>query len=235
MAHRALQERVCEANREISRIGLAILTWGNASEIDRDRGVFAIKPSGVAYESLTADMMPVISLETGAKLHGDLKPSSDTASHWALYRAWPHIGGIVHTHSPYATAFAQARKPIECLGTTHADTFSGAVPCTRSLTPSEVDSDYELNTGRVIVEHFAQGDIDPVAVPGVLVAAHAPFTWGSDAEAAVVHAEILEEVARIATITLALDPAAPRLEDFLLDKHHARKHGASAYYGQDKS
>ncbi|MGA0333261.1 MAG: L-ribulose-5-phosphate 4-epimerase AraD [Kiritimatiellia bacterium] len=230
--HQSLQSRVVQANREINRVRLAILTWGNASEVDRDAGLFAIKPSGVAYEDLTPEMIPLISLETGEKVEGTLNPSSDTATHWHLYRAFPEIGGIVHTHSPHATAWAQARLPIPCLGTTHADTFYGPVPCTRPLTETEIETGYELHTGVVIAEHFRSCGLKPMEVPGVLVSAHAPFTWGKNAAAAVTHAIILEEVARIAAETRLLHPGGPEAEPYLLNKHYTRKHGPDASYGQ---
>lgn len=230
-----LQTRVCEANREIARVRLAMLTWGNASEADREAGVFAIKPSGVAYADLCPDQVPVISLETGEQVGGSLKPSSDTATHLHLYRKFSGIGGVVHTHSFHATAWAQAQKPIPCLGTTHADTFYGEVPCTRPLTRPEVENGYEHNTGKVIVEHFQRTGIAPLAVPGVLVAAHAPFTWGRDAMAALMHARILEEVAGMALHTLALRPEISEVDAFLLEKHYSRKHGPNATYGQNKN
>lgn len=230
----ALKQRVCEANREIERVALALLTWGNASEVDRESGVFAIKPSGVEYADLTAESIPLISLETGEKVAGALNPSSDTATHWQLYRAFPEIGGIVHTHSPHATAWAQAQRQIPCLGTTHADTFYGAVPCTRALTQAEIEGDYELNTGRVIEAHFAQHALKPMEVPGVLVSSHGPFAWGADAMKAVVTGRILEEVAKIAALTWAIRPETEGVDQFLLDKHYLRKHGASAYYGQNR-
>ena len=227
-----VQQRVCEANQEIHRVRLAILTWGNASEVDRDAGVFAIKPSGVAYDDLTPEMIPLISLETGEKVDGELNPSSDTDTHHHLYNAFPDIGGIVHTHSPHATAWAQARMPIPCLGTTHADTFYGPVPCTRPLTEEEIQSAYERNTGVVIAEHFTANDLNPLEVPGVLVSAHAPFTWGASAMAAVTTAMILEEVARMATETRTLHPGGPEAEPYLIQKHYTRKHGKDATYGQ---
>jgi L-ribulose-5-phosphate 4-epimerase len=230
-----LKSRVVQANQQINRVRLAILTWGNASEVDREAGVFAIKPSGVAYDDLTPEQIPLISLETGEQVEGELNPSSDTATHWNLYRAFPEIGGIVHTHSPHATAWAQARMPIPCLGTTHADTFYGPVPCTRPLTEEEIASDYERNTGVVIVDHFREAGLKPLEVPGVLVSAHAPFTWGVNAYAAVTHAMILEEVARMATETRMLNPGGPEAESYLLNKHYTRKHGPDATYGQSAS
>jgi len=232
MNYEQLRARVCAANREISRTGLAILTWGNASEVDRTEGVFAIKPSGVDYDALRPEDIPVIALATGARVAGQLNPSSDTPTHLCLYRAFPEIGGIVHSHSPAATAWAQARRSIPCYGTTHADTFYGAVPCTRLLTQAEIESEYELNTGQVIAEHFGLNRLKPLEIPGVLVAAHAPFVWGQDAMRAVITGRILEEVARMAAATEALNPEAGAVEPFLLDKHYRRKHGAGAYYGQ---
>jgi len=235
MGYETLKERVCAANKEISRVQLAILTFGNASEVDRENGVFAIKPSGIDYDAMTPDDIPVISLETGGQIEGTLNPSSDTATHWHLYRAFPSIGGIVHTHSPYATAWAQAQCEIPCLGTTHADVFYGSVPCTRPLTQEEVEADYELNTGKVIEEHFGGCGLDPAEMPGVLVSAHAPFTWGKDAMAAVTNGRILEEIARMAVATLAINPQVTAVNQYLLDKHYLRKHGKDAYYGQETS
>ncbi len=232
MRYDDLRARVCAANQEINRIQLAILTWGNASEVDRAAGVFAIKPSGVDYDRMTPADIPVVSLATGEKVEGALNPSSDTATHWHLYRAFPDIGGIVHTHSTYATAWAQAQRPIPCLGTTHADTFYGPVPCTRPLTQAEIEGEYELNTGKVIEEHFLKHGLAASELPGVLVSSHAPFTWGQDAMKAVVHGRILEEVAKMAALTLGIHPGAGAVDQFLLDKHYLRKHGANAYYGQ---
>ena len=232
MNYKVLRERVCAANRELNRVQLAILTWGNASEVDREVGVFAIKPSGVEYDQLTPEAIPVLSLETGEKIEGSLNPSSDTPTHLHLYRAFPKIGGIVHTHSPVATAWAQAQREIPCYGTTHADTFYGAIPCTRPLTQAEVELDYELNTGRVIDEHFISAALDPNKVPGVLVSAHAPFTWGATAMKAVINGRILEEVAKMAAATEGLNPKVGQVDQFLLNKHYLRKHGDGAYYGQ---
>jgi len=227
-----LRKRVCEANQLIHQSQLAILTWGNASEVDREAGVFGIKPSGVDYADLKPELIPLISLETGKQVAGDLNPSSDTETHLHLYRSFPEIGGIVHTHSPNATAWAQARQPIPCLGTTHADTFHGSIPCTRALTTEEVESEYERNTGKVITEHFQAHDLSPEEVPGVLVSAHAPFTWGASAKQAVLHAEILEEVAKMALVTRSVLPEGPEAEPWLLEKHYSRKHGEHATYGQ---
>lgn len=233
MSYGALKERVCAANKEIGRVQLTILTFGNASEVDREAGVVAIKPSGVDYDAMTPDDISIVSLETGETVEGTLHPSSDTPTHWHLYRAFPEIGGIVHTHSPHATAWAQAQREIPCLGTTHADAFYGAVPCTRSLRREEVKIDYELNTGKVIEAHFRDSGLDPVQFPGVLVSSHAPFTWGVNAMAAVMNGQILETVARMAMTTLAIRPDIPPIDSYLLDKHYLRKHGADAYYGQE--
>ncbi|MFC1652784.1 L-ribulose-5-phosphate 4-epimerase AraD [Planctomycetota bacterium] len=232
MDYQTLQERVCVANKEINQVQLAILTWGNTSEVDREQGVFAIKPSGMDYDQLTPDDIPIVSLESGERIAGNRKPSSDTATHWQLYRTFSSVGGIVHTHSPYATAWAQARREIPCLGTTHADAFYGPVPCTRPLTQAEVETDYEFNTGKVIAEHFAQHALKPIEVPGVLVASHAPFTWGTTAMAAVKAGQTVEEVAKMAFLTYAVNPKSEPVESFLLDKHYLRKHGKDAYYGQ---
>ena len=229
-----LRDLVHRANRELAGTGLVLGTFGNVSAIDRKAGVFMIKPSGVPYEKLTPKHMVAVSLETGRPVGKTLRPSSDTATHLALYRAFSSIGGIVHTHSEYATAFAQARQPIRCMGTTHADYFRGDVPVTRPLSPSEVRDDYELNTGRVIVETFAAGPLSPDAVPAVLVANHGPFTWGRDAFKAIENAEVLEYLARVEWRVRALSPDAPRPDDFLVEKHHSRKHGPAAYYGQKK-
>ena len=232
MGNETLRERVCAANKEINRVRLAILTFGNASEVDREAGVFAIKPSGVDYDAMTPDDIPIISIETGETVEGTLNPSSDTPTHWHLYRAFPEIGGIVHTHSPFATAWAQAQREIPCLGTTHADAFYGAVPCTRPLRQDEVEIDYELNTGKVIEEHFGSSGLDPAQTPGVLVSSHAPFTWGKDAMAAVINGQVLEEIARMAAATRTINPDIPPVDQYLLDKHYLRKHGTNAYYGQ---
>jgi L-ribulose-5-phosphate 4-epimerase len=232
MKFEEIKERVCAANREIKRVNLAILTWGNASEVDREAGVFAIKPSGVDYDELTPDMIPVVSLESGEQVAGELNPSSDTPTHLHLYRAFPEIGGIAHTHSPAATAWAQAQRDIPCYGTTHADTFYGPVPCTRPLTKDEVESEYELNTGRVIEEHFRCNSLNPLEIPGVLISGHAPFTWGANAIKAVVNGRIVEEIARMAMDAERLNADLTPVDQFLLDKHYLRKHGDGAYYGQ---
>jgi L-ribulose-5-phosphate 4-epimerase len=209
-------------------------TFGNVSEVDRAAGLFAIKPSGVPYEQLTPAHMVPVSLTTGEVMEGDLRPSSDTPTHLELYRAFPGCGGIVHTHSEYATTFAQSRLCVRCMGTTHADYFRGDVPCTRPLARDEVERDYEKNTGLVIVETFESGGIDPGQMPAVLVANHGPFTWGADALKAIEHAEVLEYLARVEWRVRALAPGAPPPDAFLVDKHYLRKHGPGAYYGQSK-
>jgi L-ribulose-5-phosphate 4-epimerase len=232
MHYSALRERVCAANKAIRRTGLAILTWGNAGEADREAGVFAIKPSGVAYDALTPEAIVIVSLATGETVEGALNPSSDTPTLWWLFKSFQSVGGIVHTHSVKATAWAQARRGIPVFGTTHADYFHGDVPCTRALTEAEVATDYELNTGKVIVEHFEQNRLDPGQMPAVLVAGHAPFVWGAHAADAVENGIVLEEVAGMALNSLALNPALAAVPPYLLDKHFLRKHGAGAYYGQ---
>jgi L-ribulose-5-phosphate 4-epimerase len=225
-----LRQSVFEANLDLVKHGLVIFTWGNVSGIDRERGLVVIKPSGVSYDNMTPADMVVVDME-GRVVEGTLKPSSDTPTHLVLYRAFPAIGGIVHTHSSMATSWAQAGRPIPALGTTHADYFFGPVPCTRKLTVEEVARAYEVETGNVIVETFLQENLDPAAVPGVLVNNHAPFTWGKDPHQAVHNAKVLEEVATMAYRTLQLNPEAS-FDSFLLDKHYLRKHGKNAYYGQ---
>ena len=226
-----LRRQVWAANRDLPRRGLVTLTWGNVSGIDRATGLVVIKPSGVEYDELTPENLVVVDLD-GHVVEGTLRPSSDTATHLELYKAFPAVGGIVHTHSTHATAWAQARRDLPCYGTTHADTFYGPVPCTRQLTPAEVQNEYEKHTGTVIVETFRERGIDAAAVPGVLCACHGPFTWGGDAAKAVENAVILEEVARMALLTRQVDPAAVPAPQYLLDKHYHRKHGPGAYYGQ---
>jgi L-ribulose-5-phosphate 4-epimerase len=225
-----LREIACRANLELAATGLVMGTFGNLSVIDRAAGVFAIKPSGVPYAELTPEKIVLVSLETGASAGGDYRPSSDTPTHLELYRAFT-CGAIVHTHSEFATMFAQARTPIRCMGTTHADHFHGDIPVTRALTKAEVEGDYEKNTGLVIVETFQRGP-SAEEMPGVLVANHAPFTWGPDAAAAIENARVLEFVARMDFNARLLDPKAPRPDPFLIDKHFFRKHGLKAYYGQ---
>ena len=224
-----LKEQAWRANMEIPRRGLAIYTFGNVSAFDAALGAFAIKPSGVAYENLTVGDMVVVDLDAKV-IDGALRPSSDTKTHAALYRAFQGIGGIVHTHSTYATAWAQARMPIPLYGTTHADHLAEDVPCTTLMTSEAVRQDYEAETGAQIIDCFRTRD--PGLTPMVLVAGHGPFTWGKTADKAVYHAVVLEELAKMASITRTIDPLAVRLPDYLVDKHFQRKHGKSAYYGQ---
>lgn len=228
-----LREIGCRANLELAHTGLVPGTFGNLSVAFHDAKVFAIKPSGVPYADLTPDKMVLVSLESGEVVEGDLRPSSDTPTHLELYRAF-HCGAIVHTHSEYATMFAQARMPIRCMGTTHADYFRGDVPVTRAMTESEVASDYETNTGLVIVETFRSSGLSADEVPAVLVASHAPFAWGRDAAHAIENARALEFVARMDWRARMMAPDAPRPEQFLIDKHYFRKHGSTASYGQKK-
>lgn len=232
--HAELREHVYEANREIVRAGLVVLTFGNASAADRAAGVMAIKPSGVPYDMLRPDAMVVVDLETGEVRDGEHRPSSDTPTHLVLYRSFEGVGGIVHTHSPFATAWAQACREIPCLGTTHADHFSGAVPVTRPLTRAEIEGEYERLTGDVIVETLARLELDPLAVPAALVASHGPFAWGADAAQAVENAVALEAVAAAAYRTELLRPGVESIGDDLLRRHFSRKHGPGAYYGQDR-
>ena len=230
-----LREAVFRANRRLAGTGLVMGTFGNVSAIDRGAGVMMIKPSGVPYRELTPRHMVAVSLETGKVVGSKLRPSSDTPTHLALYLAFPSIGGIVHTHSEYATTFAQARVPIRCMGTTHADYFHGDIPVTRPMRAAEVEADYELNTGGVIVETFTELKLSPDDMPAVLVANHGPFTWGADPFEAIDRAEALEFVARLEWRVRALNPEAPRPDACLVDKHHSRKHGPAAYYGQTKT
>ena len=227
-----LREQVYEANLELPRRGLVTYTWGNVSGVDRERGLVVIKPSGVEYDALRPEDLVVVSLESGERVEGTLNPSSDTPTHLELYRAFPVLGGVVHTHSTHAVAWAQARMDLICYGTTHADYFYGAVPCTRELTAEEIDAGYEANTGKVIVETFREQGLDPVHVPAVLCASHGPFTWGKDPAQAVYHAAVLEEVARMALLTRMLSPAAEAAPQRVQNKHFLRKHGPGAYYGQ---
>jgi L-ribulose-5-phosphate 4-epimerase len=225
-----LKKDVCQANLGLVKAGLVIQTWGNASGIDRQRGLVVIKPSGVPYDGMMPKHMVVVSLAGGKVVEGRLKPSSDTATHVVLYRAFPGIGGIVHTHSLYATAWAQAKKDLPSYGTTQADYCYGDVPCTRLLTTAELRSDYEANTGRVIVERFRK--LDPMQHPAVLVASHGPVAWGKDVADAVHNAVVLEFLARLASETLRINPKVKPMQPVLLDKHFLRKHGAHATYGQ---
>lgn len=225
-----LKQQVCQANLDLVAHGLVTLTWGNVSGLSDDGKYLVIKPSGVAYDNMSPAQMVVVSMETGEVVEGSLRPSSDMVTHRLLYQKFRGVGGVTHTHSPKATAFAQARREIPCFGTTHADHFYGTIPVTRLLTAEEINAGYEINTGHVIVERFA--NLDPVAMPGVLVASHAPFAWGKDAADSVKNAVALEAVAAMAIDTLALAPETGPVDQFLLDKHYYRKHGKDAYYGQ---
>ncbi|MGI5874420.1 MAG: L-ribulose-5-phosphate 4-epimerase [Bacillota bacterium] len=226
-----LKKQVCEANLELVRRGVVIYTWGNVSGIDRERELVVIKPSGVNYDGMKPKDMVVVDLKNGKTIEGELKPSSDTATHLELYRSFPAIGGITHTHSINAVAFAQAGLDIPALGTTHADYFYGDIPCTRELIQQEVEDEYETNTGRVIVECVKARGLDPIAVPGVVVRNHGPFSWGKDAAASVYHAVVMETIAEMDLKTLSLNPQSS-MAQYVLDKHYLRKHGPNAYYGQ---
>lgn len=229
-----LKQEVYEANLELPKRGLVTYTWGNVSGIDRESGLFVIKPSGVEYEELKPEDLVVMDLN-GNKVEGELNPSSDTKTHLELYKAFPEIGGIVHTHSLHAVAWAQSRRDIPCYGTTHADYFYGDIPCARNLTQEEIDEDYELNTGKVIVETFRTRNINPMYVPAVICSNHGPFTWGKDAAQAVYHAVVLEEVARMVMLTEQNNPHVGPAPQSIQDKHFMRKHGPNAYYGQKKA
>ena len=226
-----LKEQVWLANLELPKRGLVTYTWGNVSGIDREKGLVVIKPSGVDYGSLRPEDLVTVDLD-GKKAEGKLAPSSDTATHLELYRAFPHIGGVVHTHSTYAVAWAQAGLDIPCYGTTHADYFYGSVPCTRCLTEEEMAGDYEKNTGKAITELFAEKKRSPDDVPGVICRSHGPFTWGKDAAEAVYHAAVLEEIARMGLLTRLLNGDPRPAPQYLQEKHYLRKHGPNAYYGQ---
>ena len=232
MQHAALRERVLEANVALGRAGLVTLTFGNASAADREAGVVAIKPSGVSNDRLRAADVAVVELASGELVDSRLRPSSDTPTHLALYRAWPAVGGVVHTHSPFATAWAQARRELPCFGTTHADHFDGAVPVTRPLAPSEIEGEYERATGDVILETFASLALDPLDRPAVLIASHGPFVWGASVEEAVENAIVLETVAASAYRSVVLAAGLEAIPAELREKHFKRKHGAGAYYGQ---
>ncbi|HBR1778581.1 TPA: L-ribulose-5-phosphate 4-epimerase [Klebsiella pneumoniae] len=224
-----LKQQVFEANMDLPRYGLVTFTWGNVSAIDRQRGLVVIKPSGIAYESMTVDDMSVVDLQ-GHVVEGRWRPSSDTATHLALYRRYPDLGGVVHTHSTHATAWAQAGLAIPALGTTHADYFFGDIPCTRALSAQEVDEAYELNTGQVIIETL--GEANPLHTPGIVVYQHGPFAWGKDAHEAVHNAVVMEEVARMAWIAHGINPQLQPIDSWLMNKYFQRKHGPNAYYGQ---
>lgn len=225
-----LKEQVFRANLLLPKHGLVTFTWGNVSGIDREKGLVVIKPSGVPYETMKREDMVVLELATGKVVDGDLKPSSDTPTHLELYKAFPNIGGIVHTHSRWATSFAQAGRGIAALGTTHGDYFYGEIPCTRKMTVEEIQAEYEKETGTVIIETFK--DKNPDAIPGVVVYSHGPFAWGKDAMDAVHNAVVMEEVAFMNIQTMILNPGIGPMQQELLDKHYLRKHGANAYYGQ---
>ena len=224
-----LKEKVYRANIDLVKHGLVIFTWGNVSGIDREKGLMVIKPSGVEYDVMTPDDMVVVDLKTGEKVEGRLKPSSDTPTHLALYRAWPEIGGVVHTHSTYATAWSQAGIDLPNIGTTHADYFHKAIPCTPDMTEDEVKNDYELETGNVIIRRFE--GMNPMHTPGVLVKNHGPFAWGKDPHNAVHNAVVMEQVAKMAFIAYQVNPHLT-MNPLLIEKHYLRKHGPGAYYGQ---
>ena len=232
MGYDTLKAAVCEANLELVKAGLVVLTWGNVSGVDRGAGVMAIKPSGVSYDAMGPDDMVVVSIDSGEVVEGALRPSSDTPTHRYLYQTFASIGGVAHTHSSHAVSWAQAQRDVPCLGTTHADHFHGPIPVTRRLTAEEIDAGYEHNTGVVIAECFRERGIEPMHVPGVLVAGHGPFAWGASPRKAVENAVALEATARMALDTLRINPGAAGIDQWLLDKHHQRKHGSGAYYGQ---
>ncbi len=231
MTIKELKEQVFEANMLLPKYHLVTFTWGNVSAVDREKGLMAIKPSGVAYDVMKPEQMVVLDLD-GKVVEGSLNPSSDTPTHLVLYRAFDKLGGVVHTHSTCATSFAQAERDLNCFGTTHADYFYGAVPCTRMMTAQEIQEDYEGNTGNVIVETFKDRGIDPVATPAVLVRKHGPFTWGPNPFKAVENAAVLEVCAQMAGLMFGVNPQAQGAPQCLMDKHYFRKHGAGAYYGQ---
>lgn len=226
-----LKEEVFQANLDLPKHGLVKYTWGNVSAVDRDSGLFVIKPSGVTYEKMTAKDMVVVDLD-GRVVEGELNPSSDTLTHAVLYKHYPEIGGIAHTHSTWATIWAQAGLDVQAMGTTHADTFYGSIPCARFLTEKEVNDGYEVETGKVIIETFEKRGLDVLAVPGILLQGHGPFTWGKDAKTAVMNSVVLDEVSKMNFFTQKLNGLAEELPQRILDKHYLRKHGQNAYYGQ---
>lgn len=226
-----LKEEVFQANLDLPKHGLVKYTWGNVSAVDRDSGLFVIKPSGVTYEKMTAKDMVVVDLD-GRVVEGELNPSSDTLTHAVLYKHYSEIGGIAHTHSTWATIWAQAGLDVQAMGTTHADTFYGSVPCARFLTEKEVNDGYEVETGKVIIETFEKRGLDVLAVPGILLQGHGPFTWGKDAKTAVMNSVVLDEVSKMNFFTQKLNVLAEELPQRILDKHYLRKHGQNAYYGQ---
>ena len=227
-----LKKEVFEENLELVEKKLVIYTWGNVSGINRESKIFAIKPSGVDYDIMKVEDMVLLDLE-GKKLEGKYKPSSDTPTHIELYKAFPEIGAIVHTHSSYATSWAQARKDIPAFGTTHADYFYGDIPCARALTKEEIENEYEKNTGLVIIETLKERNINPMDIPGIIIASHGPFAWGKDAKHAVYNSVVLEELSKMAYRTIQINPNIKSVEKYLLDKHYFRKHGKNAYYGQN--
>ncbi|MCH5324619.1 MAG: L-ribulose-5-phosphate 4-epimerase [Eubacterium sp.] len=228
-----LKKQVYEANIALVKNGLVLFTWGNVSGIDRESGLVVIKPSGVDYDTMTAEDMVVVDLD-GKRAEGDLNPSSDTPTHVELYKAFPNIGGIVHTHSTYSTAFAQSGLDIPAMGTTHADYFYGDIPCTGKMTDAAINGEYEKETGTIIIDTFRERNIDPDAVPGVNVHSHGPFAWGKNPDNAVYNATVMEQVAKMAMMNLLLDRNVEHIQQTLLDKHYLRKHGKNAYYGQGK-
>ena len=227
-----LKAEVLAANLALPAHHLVTFTWGNVSAVDRERGLMVIKPSGVEYDVMSAEDMVVVDIATGQVVEGVKKPSSDTPTHLALYRRYPEIGGIVHTHSRHATVWAQAGQDLPAWGTTHADYFYGAIPCTRLMTPAEIAGEYEYQTGEVIIKTFEERDVNPMQIPAVLVHSHGPFTWGKNAADAVHNAVVLEECAFMGLFSRQLEPQLPTMQQELLDKHYLRKHGANAYYGQ---
>lgn len=229
--YESLKEKVLKENLRLVALDLVIFTWGNVSEFDRDHGVIAIKPSGVEYDVMKTEDIVLVDLD-GNVIDGQLKPSSDLATHLEIYRAFPEVNGIVHTHSRWATAYAQAGCDLPALGTTHADYFYGDIPCTRLMTEEEIHGDYEKETGKVIIEAFRDRGLQPMDIPAVLVHSHGPFAWGKDAADAVYHAKVLEEDAMMAALALSINPKLGRMQQALLDKHYLRKHGKGAYYGQ---
>ncbi len=231
MSFEKLRREVFDANLDLVENGLVVLTWGNASGIDREKGVIAIKPSGVSYAEMKPEDLVLLDLD-GNIVEGTMRPSSDTPTHLVLYRAWPEIGGVVHTHSLHATAFAQAGKPIPCFGTTHADFCPGDIPCIRALTKEEVETDYEGNTGKSIVEHYAKNGLKPLEFPAAALTHHGPFSWGKNAAKAAENALIMESAASMAILTRTINPGAEAIPQYILDKHYLRKHGPNAYYGQ---
>ena len=228
-----LKEKVLKANLDLVKNKLVLFTWGNVSEIDRASGLVVIKPSGVDYDGMTADDMVVVDLN-GKVVEGNLRPSSDTPTHLEIYKAFPNVNGVTHTHSTFATAWAQAGRDIPFYGTTHADYFYGDIPWARSLTKEEIEGEYEKNTGLAIIEKFKSDKLDPVEVPGVLVKSHGVFAFGKDGAQSVYHATVIEEVAKMAYLTENINPDAPRADQFMMEKHYQRKHGKNAYYGQNK-